>query len=249
MFYVNCKGTVVDSITPGVKIGGEVTRAVEIKKVSNCPGEKAAAIVAVQKLFSISALLLVLILTAGRFIFLPFLLIFLCIFLMPRKIKILAEKINSHRETTPLPAQGRVRKAANALRAKISGFLSTLAGQVEIVREKKIWLPLFLLAMVIWVIYPGKMYILAVQFVPDIGFFYVAAITFAAYMVAMIPIFPGGLGGFEGTMAGLLAATGVAVTDAAVIAVFFRFVSFWFVMILGAVYIALYKKVLPTIRD
>jgi uncharacterized protein (TIRG00374 family) len=93
------------------------------------------------------------------------------------------------------------------------------------------------------------MHILAIQFFSEIGLAQTFAITFAAYIVAMLPIFPGGLGGFEGTMTGLLAAAGVLLADAAVITIFFRFTTFWFVMILSTVYIAVYKKVLPTPRD
>ncbi|MCL2224176.1 MAG: flippase-like domain-containing protein [Defluviitaleaceae bacterium] len=222
MFYVNCKGAVVDSITPGVKIGGEVTRAVQLKREGACTTEQAAAIVAVQKLFSMGALFLVMGFAVGWWVFIPFLIIFLCVFFVPHRIK-------------------------NYVRWN---FLITLCEQVENIRgNKRLFVPLFLLSLCIWLLYPAKMYILVLQFATDVSFFNAAAITFAAYMVAMLPIFPGGLGGFEATMTGLLAATGVAVASAAVITVLFRFVTFWFVMLFGAGYIALYKKVLPTLRD
>ncbi|NLB88472.1 MAG: hypothetical protein GX790_04495, partial [Syntrophomonadaceae bacterium] len=59
MLYINSQGSVIESITPGVKIGGEVTRAVLISRMSGCSGEEAASVVALQKLFSLSAFFLI----------------------------------------------------------------------------------------------------------------------------------------------------------------------------------------------
>jgi uncharacterized membrane protein YbhN (UPF0104 family) len=46
----------------------------------------------------------------------------------------------------------------------------------------------------------------------------------------MLPIFPGGLGGFEGTMSTLLLIMGLSLSEAAMVAVVFRFITFWFVI-------------------
>ena len=100
---------------------------------------------------------------------------------------------------------------------------------------------LFFLSIFIWLLYPAKMYILAVQITPDVNAVYIGAVAFVSYMVAMLPIFPGGLGGFEGTMSGLLAAMGFIISDAAVITILFRFITFWFVMLVSLAYIAFYK--------
>jgi uncharacterized protein (TIRG00374 family) len=226
-------GNVLDSVTPGVKFGGEVTRAVQISRISGCSAEEAAGIVAIQKLFSLSALFIVVTVFVGQVLFLPLVLVFLCIFFMPEKIEGL---VLSRKESK------------FAWVRKLRGFLLTALAQVKNVRKyKSAWVPLALLTLFTWTLYPAKMYILTLQFEAD--FAGIAAITFAAYMVGMLPIFPGGLGGFEGTMSGLLYATGFAAADAAVITVFFRFTTFWFVMLLAMGYIASYKKVLPTFRE
>ena len=65
MFYINCQGAVIDSITPGVKFGGEVTRAAQISRMAKCSGEQAASLVAAQKLFSLSAFFLINLFAAG----------------------------------------------------------------------------------------------------------------------------------------------------------------------------------------
>jgi len=245
MFYINCQGAVMDSITPGVKVGGEVTRAVQIGRMGKCSGERAAAVVALQKLFSLGAFFFINLFTVGYLIgrvpslqarhaqvlvygvLLFFLLLFAGVFVAPRRIKAYLEA----REPPRFSWARRVR-----------GFSLTLLDQVTSIREDvKAWVALSLLSFFIWLLYPVKMYLLAAWFFPCANAVYVGAVTFASYMVAMIPIFPGGLGGFEGTMSGLLFAMGIELSDAVVVTVLFRFVTFWFVMLLGLGFIGLRK--------
>jgi len=252
MFYINCQGAIMDCITPGVKFGGEVTRAVQISRIGNLPGEHSAAIVALQKLFSLSALFFILIFTVGYLVgqvpFLQarhlqfmiygllsmFILIFIGMFIMPgRIIKLLQNGQNPKRLSF----------------SRVRSFLITLFGQIESVRKNKRALAMLsLLSLFIWLLYPAKMYILAIQFLPAAHAVLIAAITFAAYMVAMLPIFPGGIGGFEGTMSGLLVSVGYAVSDAATMTIIFRFITFWFVMMLSVVFIA-FCKASKSIRE
>ncbi|MCL1863545.1 MAG: flippase-like domain-containing protein [Defluviitaleaceae bacterium] len=194
IFLANCQGNIIDSITPGIKFGGEVARAVKIKKIVNCTVLQAAALVAVQKIFSIGAMLVVLSFVLG----VPVLSLLLLAFLVPIKAK-----------------------------------------RPQLFRMKSVWV--FLLSLLIWMLYPLKMYIVVMQFFSEANFMHVSVVTFSSYVVAMIPIFPGGLGGFEGTMTGLLVAMGVVVSDAAVITVFFRFVTFWLVMIFSLTMILFYN--------
>ena len=98
-----------------------------------------------------------------------------------------------------------------------------------------------MLSFFIWLLYPAKLYLLTIQFAPDVPVVHICATGFLAYMVAMLPIFPGGLGGFEGTMSGLLVALSFTISDAAVVTVLFRFITFWLVLLLSLVYVALHK--------
>ena len=67
------------------------------------------------------------------------------------------------------------------------------------------------------------------------------AVTFISYFAAMIPILPGGLGTFEGTMSGLLLVYGLTPEEAVAVSLVFRFVTFWFVVLLSAAVILLWK--------
>ena len=70
---------------------------------------------------------------------------------------------------------------------------------------------------------------------------FLAEITFISYMVAMIPLLPGGLGSFEATMSGLLLAMQLPLGVAAAITILFRFVTFWFVIIISLIFIGIWK--------
>ncbi|MCL2574043.1 MAG: flippase-like domain-containing protein [Defluviitaleaceae bacterium] len=227
MLYVNCQGAIMDAITPGVKIGGEITRAVQLSRKTGCKGEQAAAVVAVQKLFSISALCAALLLIAGWLLALPFLVLLVSIFFVPHRIKLY---IQSRKEPRHVWSR------------KLRGFFIAALDQIMSIRDnKKAWSMLLPLSLLIWLLYPAKMYLLVIQFYPDAQILQIATIAFAAYMVAMLPIFPGGLGGFEATMTGLLVALGMAVSNAAVITIFLRFLTFWFVMLTSLIFVTIYK--------
>ena len=113
----------------------------------------------------------------------------------------------------------------------LKGLELNVGTQVN-VQNRKLFVGLCLLSLFIWILYPVKMYLLVID-VSNISIIYVTAATFTAYSVALLPIFPGGLGGFEGAMTGLLLAFGLAVDDAVAVTVVFRFITFWFVMVLA----------------
>ena len=238
MFFINCSGAVVDAITPGAKIGGDVTRALQIRKVAGCSGQQAAAVVALQKLFSISALFFVQLFTLGHLplfggrlwqlaiyaVLLLFLAAFLGVFFMPSRIKARLQRRSLSRFLW-------VRKTQSFLLATLD-HAKTISGSASG------WATLTLLSVFIWLLYPAKLYILALQLNPGVGPAQIGAVAFAPYMVAMLPIFPGGLGGFEGALSGLLIALGFDISSAAVVTILFRFVTFWFVLLLSLCFVA-----------
>lgn len=80
----------------------------------------------------------------------------------------------------------------------------------------------------IWVLYPVKAYALAVWgFGLDVPFAVVAVAVLAAYLAGMVPLLPGGLGAFEGTMALVLTAGGLTTSEALLVALALRTFTFW----------------------
>ena len=243
MFYVNCQGAVIDCITPGVKVGGEVTRAIQISRIASCSSAQSKTIVALQKLFSISALFFILLFSIGyligevlwlssRFVQILIYGLLMLILLLFCSILFFSSKVKSHLKRNNASRYLWIRKINNFLFI----FLESL---VNVRKNPKTLIMLTVMSLLIWLLYPIKMYILLFQFYPEAHIIHISAITFAAYLVALLPIFPGGIGGFEGALSGLLVGTGIAISDAAVITIFFRFVTFWFVMLFSFVLIAM----------
>ena len=85
-----------------------------------------------------------------------------------------------------------------------------------------------------WLLYPVKVYILANYIFGDIGFTTAAAATFIAYFVSMIPLSPGGLGGFEATMALVLSQNGLTWQAGLSIAFLLRIFTFWLPLLISA---------------
>ena len=98
-----------------------------------------------------------------------------------------------------------------------------------------------LLSLFIWAFFAIKSYFIAQALGVDIGFISIAMVTYITYMVAMIPLTPGGLGTFEGSMVLLLAPLGVAFHEGLLLALIIRFVTFWFVFLLSAIYLGIYQ--------
>jgi len=246
MLYINAQAELIH-IAPGGHVGCDVFRAVQINKGGNCTGEQSAAVVAIQKLFSLSAFFTISLVSIGVFIgrvpwlqgtgfqFLLYGLLLLilillgCIFIMPHKMAVVLSK--KWQKPPRFKWTGKLRGFA----------LVSLEHIVYLRKHPKLMLGLAILALSIWTLYPLKMYLLATQLIPDINIIYVAAATFLSYTVAMIPIFPGGLGGFEGTMTALLLFIGFAQGGAIVITVLFRFATFWFVVLMSLIFMAFYR--------
>lgn len=242
MFYINAQGTLMETITPGVKVGGEVVRVFLLKKEFDCSTDKAVAIVALQKLFSLTAffgLNLMALLHISQvvtvqgnlqgliyLILLSLMGLMLAILFFPAKIAAWLESFSPGHKWL------RVGK----------GFLLELLTHTTNLKEKRMeWWKQFGLAVAIWLLFPVKLFLLVKAFSFEGSFLFTAEVAFISYLMGMIPLTPGGLGSFEATMTGLLLLMGLAVYDAAVIAVVFRFVTFWFVALLSIVVVFCWK--------
>ena len=245
MIFINSQGSVIEAITPGAKIGGEVTRAVYLSKMLPCLSEEAGSVVALQKLFSLSAFFLInlfsVLYLADRVpflqplyiraliygILLALLALFAVVLLAPKK----AQKLLQRQK----PSELKFAKWMQTFLSTLLNHTSALKGR----RNESVFQ--FALSAFIWLLYPMKMYLLASAFSAEINPVYICAITFVSYMVAMIPIFPGGLGSFEAMMSALLLIVGLSAGESSAIAVVFRFVTFWFVILASLGYAAGYK--------
>ncbi|MFI3114750.1 MAG: lysylphosphatidylglycerol synthase transmembrane domain-containing protein [Clostridia bacterium] len=241
VMHLFTKGTVVEAITPGAKIGGEVTRLYYLKKDFECNTDKALSIIVIQKsvsmsvLFSICAVSFIHICTKIEYsLGIQIVVTLINILLISFMIGLLffSKSLNLFLE-----------KFQNKIIIKINKFIKSYVEATSKLTKKE-WIIEFLLSAVIWILYPLKMWILSVSFGIKLPFLVILTVTMTAYFFSMFPITPGGLGTFEGAMIGILSIMDVNTTLAITVSVVFRFVTFWFVIIASGVFVAIYEFIL-----
>lgn len=244
MLNVNARGAVVESVTPGVKVGGEVTRGVLLRKDLGYTGQEAATLVTIQKLVSLTSFFLINVFafthisrqidglwgTAVEVLVYVFLLGFIGLVLA-----LFAATTWLEERIVPYTPKRR-------WLAVLHGYATTLFDSIRSVKGTRGELfKQFGLSMIIWLLYPVKMILLVHLFTTQYNPIILAEVTFIAYMVGMIPLLPGGLGSFEATMTGLLVAMQIEANQALAITLVFRFTTFWFVILLSLLYTAMYS--------
>jgi uncharacterized protein (TIRG00374 family) len=122
-----------------------------------------------------------------------------------------------------------------------SYFLTVLESIKELTSVKGELYKQFGLSLFIWLLFPAKMILLVRVFTAQFNPVALAEITFISYMVGMIPLLPGGLGSFEGTMTSLLMTAQIAPYQALAVTLIFRFVTFWFVMLVSLAYYLFFR--------
>lgn len=233
IFLVNIKGNIVDSITPGVKVGGELARIYQLKQALGLDTANATIIVGLQKTISLlSFLFLTLIslvwfnLTLGNdyrhysYLFsvavIIFMLLLAVLIVVCLKPNIIGYIINR------LPIKPGLRRRLNTGLRDYYNILLNLAS------NKRQFLYQFLLGIVIWGIFALKMFLIVTAFNIRLNLLSIGAITYLTYAIGMIPLLPGSIGSFEASMVALLGIQGVAIDIGISISIVFRFITFWF---------------------
>ncbi len=238
VFYILSTGSVIESLTPGAKIGGEVTRLYYLKKELQATTEEATQIILLQKSISMSVLFGVCLssmLYAGLKIKGFFLaeqrddMVFVAFFLFALFLFFL------------FGTGFLVRHMEGKLPHKLDQFLLSYHNSVKKLSKRQ-WLFQFSISTAVWVLFPIKMVILVNEMGLSTSSLALFAITMSAYMIGMLPITPGGLGTFEGAVVTFFSFLDVSTELALAIAIVFRFVTFWFVMLFSTFYVILYRQ-------
>ncbi|QGT99343.1 hypothetical protein SYNTR_0750 [Candidatus Syntrophocurvum alkaliphilum] len=256
VFGINLAGTFVESVTPSVKIGGEALKVYLMRQKTALAYSELTAVAVVSKYFSLLPFLLISVITLAIallafnlpfFVFIAFigLLLFFLLFFIFFNIQgfnldtffnnLLGEKINN--------SNNQVLKKIIPIINRIYTFLldSSNASKsiVTSMKQRKI---LFLIAFVVWALYPVKVYLVAFMLGYQLNIVVVVLATYTAYLVSMIPLLPGGLATFEGSMALVLAYEGLTSAEAISIALMTRVITFWIPLLLSAIITIYYIK-------
>ncbi len=242
LFHVNMAGTFIESVTPSVKAGGEVTKVYMLINRLGLSGGKAAAMVGLQKTVSMAAFLILnfvsmlwfmltvgfeefygKLLLGGFGILSLFLGLLMALLFYPHQIKGLIGRFLKEEKRTKLE--------------QITDQFVTAVK--DALRQKKVVGKQLLFALFIWFFFAFKAYFISRGLNLSISFAAITVVTYLTYMVAMIPLLPGGLGTFEGSMSFLLIPFQIPLHKGIAMAIVLRFVTFWFVFLVSGMYFAL----------
>jgi|LSQX01.2.fsa_nt_gb uncharacterized protein (TIRG00374 family) len=244
LLVANSYGAVADAITPGEKVGGELVRLVQIRKFLGYSTGEAAILLAIQKALSLSALVLLNLLVVATMarhvsflqawpVRLFFLLLLIAVgaflFFLLFRTGALSRRL------------ARVKTSRKWFLA-FANWVEEFARQTETIRQKRgECLFQLALAVLIWAIFPLKLVLLILPHTGSIPTLVLFGTAFLSYFAGMIPLLPGGLGTFEAAMSGILNAYGLALNQAVAVTVVFRFITFWFVLLLSLLVIGGYR--------
>ncbi len=244
-FSANCVESFFDAISPGAKIGGEAMRVVFLKEELGYSNQDALSLLAIQKAFSVSSFLVLAIgsscfvfskIAAGESFFLRAFLLGLAVFFL---YLVLYFFLRSERLYSRLSKRETKGKVLRAIEKWLEGFNRHV---IKLKSEPKEFIRQFVISFGVWFLYPAKLFLLVSYFKP-VNFFYLLAVVFVSYFLGNLPIFPGGLLAFEGSMTVLLMSLFHIPYETAIgLSLIFRFVSYWFVLLLSMGGIFLWKS-------
>lgn len=229
VFCVNLAGKFVESVTPSAKVGGEALKVYLMKRETDLSYTQLTAIAVASKFFSLLPFLMISAVTAAAAFFLIDLPLFVYLAFAGLLIFMGVVALYINRPGAFLPG---------VLAVKLERFREFILEASENAREL-VYRPhqravIFILAFVVWLFYPVKVFLVAAMLGFDIHPVVIVIATYAAYLVSMMPLLPGGLATFEGSMALVFAAGGVSGQEGFTIALMTRLITFWIPLFLSA---------------
>lgn len=236
MLDIHMTGTFFESITPAAKTGGEAVKVILMKKKFQSSYGSAVAVIALQKIFSMTAfvplsLFSILYLfysypniSKGTIITAFFIFLIMVVVLL---VMALGPQAGNFQQNIRIAKW----KWTTSLLSQLSFF------RVSLKRcKKQNWFVQIILATIIWSLFPIKAVVVSNSLQLDVGLWAISAVTCVAYLVAMLPLTPGGIGTFEGTVVLLLGIMNIPVAEALAFAFLVRILTYWFPFVISFLY-------------
>lgn len=228
-FGIYLAGSFVESVTPSVKIGGEATKIYLFRQNTGLSYQQLTGVLLVHKYLSLLPfLLLISLLLSYSFLFLT----------VPAVVYHAAVALALLLFLATAGALGLLRRsnqeASSGIFARIHRFLTTAIVHSWTLLGRKSFVHLSLVSLVVWLLYPVKVWLIVQSLGLQLNLHLVALATYTAYIVGLVPALPGSLGTFEASMALLLAQFGLTPTQALAVTLTARFVTFWFPLVFSA---------------
>lgn len=218
-------GSFMESITPAVKLGGELVKVYLFSKLSSLSSQELMKILFFQKYVSLLPFmaLCILALIPGFFFYSLPPLVYIALFVSCLLFSLFFfQKKNREGEERGSWLPSPLKKIAQA-RENWSSIQS--ASQ----RRR-----LLLISTMIWLLYPAKVYLVAKSLQALTDPLHSSISTFSAYVISMIPLLPGGVGSFEGSLAFFFTLSGNPYTKGLAIALTSRLITFYFPLIVSS---------------
>lgn len=242
IFNIHISTMYFDNITPGAKMGGEGVRLYLTRRLLDIDYASVTGLIGLDKVTTMVPFILMCIMalvgqwsyfyksSLGRWIFIVLLFLTFIILIAIVAMLNLGRKGNNINNSKP---------------SRVKSFLAN-AGHVfrMLFTSKREAFLLFLLSAIIWSSYLLKMYILALAIGVNIPFHTLSSASILAYLAGMLPLTPGGLGFFDGTIGGILLLFNVDELAIGTLVLLYRLTTYFFTLLLGGISsIILFNKV------
>ncbi len=246
VFRIYMAGAFVESITPSVKLGGEAAKVVLFRKHTSLSYRELTGILILQKyivLLPFCIICLPVFLLGTRILNPPapvyyslltlFLLLGLSLLLIYLRVK--GKKMKNKKKPSISDRASLIEKVYFMIKKIIDFFDQALRYASELLTHRDL-IRLSVLSLLIWLLYPLKVYLVAINLNQSSSLLLVALATYTAYLISMLPLLPGGLGSFETSMAFMLALGGLTTVEGMSIALIARSITFWLPLLLSAIF-------------
>ncbi len=245
----------VESVTPSVKFGGEAVRTYLLEQQVKQGYKRVVGVLLAQKFISIVPLVILclLVFTSGAFYYsVPRQFFYLVSFFIFSLLALFwagryfaagyDEALSDKNDQSYSLVQQKLMIIKQFLIRAYQQALELLApGQL---------FRLFTISFLIWLFYPLKLYIAARLLNIELNIFFIMLVTYAAYLVSMVPLFPGGLGSYESVVVMLFVLNGYSSSQGLGTVLVSRTVTFWFpLLISGFVTLLTMKQFWPVLKS
>ncbi len=243
VFLINQAAGVIESLTPSVKFGGEAAKVYLFRQRTGQPYHSLTGILIMHKFLTLVPFVFFCIL-----LFLPA----LYFFELPVSFKISLGLLLLFSAALGWFCYGKVSESSSSRPAQtgrsfkpgiLTGPLRFIAGTRDFLSQARVsargllsarhTLGILLVSFLIWVFYPVKVYLACHFLGMDVNPLIIGLATLFAYMIAMVPLTPGGLGTYEGTMALFLTLGGLDPAEGLAVSLLSRLTTFWFPLFLS----------------
>ncbi len=242
MITIILTGSFVESVTPSSKLGGETAKAYLLYQKTDLNSNDLTSIIVMQKfiiLLPFLFLCLFVILLSFYKYFLPdfVYIIYLITVLIFVIICAIYYKLGKRKDVFIFKF-----KKLN----KVVSFISKSSKKSSdlLLNSQKYWL--LLISLFIWLLYPLKLYLVSRMLGFNVEILFIILVTYIAYLAGIMPVSPGGLGTFEGTIALLFSWNGFYFAEGLSVALVLRLITYWFPLILSIIaasYLIIYKNI------